>query len=165
MSKSGILVVLAACSLCVAGWCGLFLNGTPTVISPFPLLTSLPVLAWPNGRSAYLVVLCPAVLFLLWNPRLASGPAEIPRRSSAALAVLSFLTVFWFAFGWGDGLLYQGATFTRRICVVNALWLVLLWLLLVRGWRTPRFSYNMLLHWLLFMWLGWFAFPYLGELP
>jgi hypothetical protein len=71
----------------------------------------------------------------------------------------------WFVFGWRDGLLYQGVTFTRRICALNVLWLILLWLLLVRGRRTPRFSYNMLLHWLLFMWLGWFAFPYLGELP
>ncbi len=164
MRKRGILVVVAVSSLCAAGWCGLFLNGTPTPICPFPLLTSLPALALPSGRSAYVVVLCPAVLFVLWTPRIASGATEIPGRSLVALVLLSFLTILWFALGWRDGLRYQGLIYTRRVLILNALWLILLWLLLVRGRRTHRFSYNLLLHWLLFMWLGWFAFPYLGEL-
>jgi hypothetical protein len=31
--------------------------------------------------------------------------------------------------------------------------------------KSKSFASNLIFHWLLFAWLGWFAFPYLGESP
>jgi len=60
---------------------------------------------------------------------------------------------------------YQGKRFTYGICALNAGWLVLLWTVFMWRGNKPSFMNNLILHWLLFTWLGWYAFPYLGELP
>jgi hypothetical protein len=61
---------------------------------------------------------------------------------------------------------YQGARHTYVVCIVNAAWIAFLWLIFARYWkREPSFKINLLLHWVLFAWLAWYAFPYLGELP
>jgi hypothetical protein len=42
---------------------------------------------------------------------------------------------------------------------------MILWSVFIWAKRQPSFGRNLLAHWLLFVWLGWYAFPYLGELP
>lgn len=101
----------------------------------------------------------------MWNPGLFQGNADIPRRSWILLAVLTILTAVYFVGSWRYGLEYQGKRFTYGICALNAGWLVLLWTTFMWRGNKPSFVKNLILHWLLFTWLGWYAFPYLGELP
>jgi hypothetical protein len=141
------------------------LDGVPTLRCPFPTLTVIPALFLSTGRLTWFAVLVPAGLFFLWNPGLFHGNTVIPKRSWVLLAVLTVLTAVYFVGSWNYGLEYQGRRFTYYICALNAGGLVFLWTaFMVRG-NTPSFVRNLILHWLLFAWLGWYAFPYLGELP
>ena len=156
--------VVAGIALVVPAYCGLMLTGTPSLISPFPTVTVLVAFALP-GAIPWLAVLVPSLFFFAWNPSLAKGERKVPRRSLFLLLLLTLLTMVDFLLEFQDGLEYQGARFTYATFGVNVGCLIVLWIVFVRGWRKPSFFNNLLAHWLLFVWLGWYAFPYLGELP
>ena len=161
------LTLAVGCGLVVPA-SNLLLSGAPTLLCPMPFLTVAPafVLAsLPSPLPYWTAVVVPSLLFFVWSPGLFRCQTQIPRRSWVLLSVLTALTVVWFIVSWKFGLEYQGHQFTRVVCAVNALWLVLLWLVLYQRWRHPSFTGNLLFHWILFAWLAWYAFPYLGELP
>jgi hypothetical protein len=163
----------AGCGLLVPASFGLLLTRIPTLICPFPFFTSTPALLLAsltlpilnNHRLAWLAVVIPVLFFFSWNPSLFRGQTKLPWRSLILLAVMTAVSVVWFTGGWKNGIEYQGARYTYAVCVANILWLVLLSTLLVRAWRKPSFVRNLLFHWILFAWVAWYAFPYLGELP
>jgi len=67
---------------------------------------------------------------------------------------------------WNWALQYHGPLYTRAVCAINIAWAVFLILAFARGLKKPpSFVYSLFLHWMLFAWLAWYAFPYLGELP
>ena len=68
--------------------------------------------------------------------------------------------------GWRYGLKYEGDDYTRFACVTSATCNAVLLLAFGAAWKLrPSFTLNLVVHWLLFAWLAWYAFPYLGELP
>jgi hypothetical protein len=108
----------------------------------------------------------PSLLFVAWNPGLMRGQVNVPKRSYVLMTVLTILSVFYFVMGWKLGVEYEGIEYTRAVCLINVAWIALLTLAFVRARKTrPSFMSNVLLHWALFAWLAWYAFPYLGELP
>ena len=153
--------ISAGMSLMIPACVGMFSAGVPTLYCPFPLITTFPlfILHFPLGP------LVPVILFFLWNRGLLHQQAIVPKRTVAAAVLLSSLTVAYFAFAWNDGVAFQGARYTLIIFIINLAWLALLWFFIIRCWRQPSFTTNLVLHWLLFAWMGWYAFPYLGELP
>src|SRR5260370_36755298 len=102
-------------------------------------------------------------MFFAWNPWLYRGKTRVPKRSLGLLIIATALSLVWFVESWKYGLEYQGRQYTQAICVVNGVWLAALWILLASRWDRDSVTGNLLLHWLLFAWLGWYAFPYLGE--
>lgn len=154
----------SAIALTVPAYCALTLTGTPSLLAPFPTLTILVAFALP-AAFPWLAAVVPSVLFVAWNPALFRGEARVPQRSLALLMLLTVLTIVDFIIEWRDGVVYQGARFTYGVCAANVIWLVVLWIAFVRGFRRSSFFNNLLAHWLLFAWLASFAFPYLGELP
>jgi hypothetical protein len=161
--KDHYLTLIAGAALIIPASLGLLLSGVPTVLTPFPTLTILP--AFLLGRSYGLAVLVPALLFFAWNPGLFRGQAIFPKRSIALLGILTALSGLYFTDSWKYGLQYQGARFTYAVCLLNVVWLVVLWSVVIATLRKSSFATNLLLNWVLFAWLGWYAFPYLGELP
>jgi hypothetical protein len=102
----------------------------------------------------------------VWNPGLLRGETKVPKRSYVLLGIAAVLSTVWFVAGWSYGLEYQGARHVWAVCVINIAWLLSLGVLFGRTWKAQAsFGTNLFLHWLLFAWLAWFAFPYLGELP
>jgi len=96
----------------------------------------------------------------VWN-----GQARVPKRSlwfAGASIALSIANLF---VGWDYGLRYQSSSYVHAVAALS----VILWLLLIvlSTWavRKPTTGRNLLFHVVLFSWLGWYAFPYLGELP
>jgi hypothetical protein len=82
------------------------------------------------------------------------------------LAVAAVLSVFYFIGSWKWGLEYQGLHHTRVVCAANIVWVAILGFAFARSRQgTTSFKFNLFLHWMLFAWLAWYAFPYLGELP
>jgi hypothetical protein len=160
MNSASLTLAVGLCLL-VPAWIG-FSTGGPTVLSPLPALTVLPAMF----GLAYGALGVPSLLFFIWNPGLFRGEAKVPKRSFWLLGTAIALSSIDFALSWKWGLQYQGARYTYTVCAANAVWAVLLVGLFV-GFRhrEESFKVNLLLHWALFAWLAWYAFPYLGELP
>jgi ABC-type xylose transport system permease subunit len=145
---------------------GLFHLGAPTVFSPLPALTVIPALLlsdWHHLGNA--AVILPMLLFFLWNFRMFRGEGKVPRRSYVLLALLAVLAAIDFVVSWRDGLQYEGPKYTVAVCSVNIVWLAFLGLAFARTIKgTTSFAASLFLHWMLFAWLCWYAFPWLGEL-
>lgn len=143
---------------------GLFSARTPTLYCPFPTLTVIPAFLLPPGAQ-WAAVLAPTLLFFGWNRRLFDGQTDLPKRTVAVVAFLSAVTPLDFLLEWRHGLNYRGAHHTVALLIINLLWLGLLWWSTMRASQQQSFIRNLATHWILFAWLGWYAFPYLGELP
>jgi hypothetical protein len=157
-----ILTLVAGCLLLIPAIAGLLLTGVPTRFCPFPALTVLPAMFLMER----LAVIVPTFLFFLWQPSLFKGNSKIPRRTYALLSIAVVLSIFWFVTGWKWGLQYQGIQHVRFVFLANIAWVAFLGLVFANSRkRVPSFKNNLFLHWILFVWLAWYAFPYLGELP
>ena len=162
---SPLFTILGALALVVPASVGLFVSGVPSLFGPFPALTVIPAVMLSEWHLESAAVLIPALLFLLWNPQLFRGEGRIPRRSYVLLAALTFLSIIYFIGSWKLGLKYQGPPYTAVICSINIAWLGFLGIAFRRTLKSnPSFQASLLLHWMLFAWLGWYAFPWLGEL-
>ncbi len=140
-----------------------FLRGTedgPSLAFPFPVLIFISALSLHWAAAAV-----PTALFFVWNPGLFRGDPRIPGRSYGLLAIAAVLSAIWFAIGWSSGLAVQGATYNYGVCGFNVLWIGIMWVMFARSRKSElSFGTNLLLHWLLFAWLGWYAFPFFGEI-
>jgi hypothetical protein len=160
-----VITLLTALGLIVPAYIGSFLSGVPTVFSPLPALTVIPLLMLVEWHLDYAVVLIPVLLFLLWNPQLFREEGKIPKRSYVLFALLVVLSVVDFSVSWKWGLKYQGPPYTAIVCSINIAWLGFLALAFGRTLKmATTFRTSLFLHWMLFAWLCWYAFPWLGEL-
>ena len=134
------------------------------LIYPLPLLTVLPYmfLSYPLnlGLAAWLI---PSVVFWAWGFHLYRGNAKVPLRSEILFWLLAVLTVVYFSISWQYGARWQGYLHLLGVAVLNLAAILVLWRLLVRAKAAPSFGRNITFHWSLVAWLGWFAFPWLGE--
>ena len=125
-------------------------------------MTAVPALV----SSRAVAVAIPSLLFFAWNPGLFRGESKLPKRSYGLLVVATILSVVWFVLGWKNGLHYQGTGYVYKVCVATIAWIAFLGAVFAWYWkRGSSFRLTLALHWLLFAWLAWYAFPYLGELP
>jgi hypothetical protein len=165
-STSAVATLIAGLGLLVPASLGLLLSNVPTTLSPFPALTVLPALIFSDFHLWRVAVVIPALFFFAWHPGLLRGEPKIPKRSYVLLLVAILLSVADFVISWNWGLHYQGPRYTYVVCAVNVVWAVLLALSFIRAWKNAStFKSSLFLHWMLFAWLAWYAFPYMGELP
>jgi hypothetical protein len=166
MSKTSVATMMAGVALLIPASIGLLISGVPTIFCPLPALTVLPAFLLSNWHLWKAAVAVPMLLFFAWHPGLFRGEANIPKRSYILLIIAILLSVADFVTSWNWGLQYQGSHHTYVVCAVNAGWMVFLALAFARGWKKQSsFRFSLFLHWTLFAWLAWYAFPYMGELP
>jgi hypothetical protein len=158
--KSKFLTLLCGLSLLLPIIVWPRLKDLPSPLYPLPFLVVAFALA-----MRYAAIAVPMLLFFVWNPGLFRGETKMPKRSYVLLAVATLLSVPWFAMGWKFGLEYQGGRYCYSVLVTNICWLAGLWLVFARTKTADSFAPNLFFHWMLFAWLAWYAFPYLGELP
>jgi hypothetical protein len=164
--NSRLVAVVAGFCLLIPAWIGLFSSGGLTLYSPLPTLTILPAFVLSRWHLESVAVLVPSILFFLWNPGLLlNRRPNPPKRTIVLLGLLTVLTVVDCVLEWKNGVHYRGTRYTILVYSINATWLASLWWAVVRSQRQPSFKGNLFSHWLLFAWLAWYAFPYLGELP
>jgi hypothetical protein len=160
-----VATIISGLGLVIPASMGLLITGYPTILHPFPVFTVLPAFYLASAHLWMAGATMPVIFFFLWNPGLLRGEARTPKRSYVLLTATAFLSVIWFVFGWKLGLQYQGSTYTRAVCAINVAWIAILAASILFCRKKNFFASNLIFHWLLFAWLGWFAFPYLGELP
>ena len=161
--KSSHLTYIAGGSLFVPPLFWWLASGQdPSILYPLPALIFIPALF---GLKQFAVVI-PVGLFFVWNVRLVDGDVGIPKSTFVLLIIATVADALWFAVVWRDGLAMQGAKYTYFVGVVNIAWIAFLWILFLRERKAqPTFKMNLLLHWVLFLGLAWYAFPFFGELP
>ena len=163
--RASVITAWTALGLLVPAYVGLFLTGVPTIFCPFPVLTALPALMLAQWHLEYAVILPPVLIFIFWNPQLFRSDGKIPKRTYVLFALGAILNAVDLAMSWKWGLQYQGPTHTAIVCSINIAWIGFLGLALLRcSKKAPRFGSSLFLHWMLFAWLFWYAFPWLGEL-
>lgn len=151
----------------LAGLAGIVAD-VPTIWSPLNVLGFVPAL-FASVIFSSAAVLVPAGLlalaFVAWCPDVWHGEAQAPPRTwvlAVTAVVLSMAAVIG---GRAYGLKYQGPSYVTAVTAISVLCWLLVGAVLVRAYRAPSPVRNLWAHLILFAWLGWYAFPYLGELP
>jgi hypothetical protein len=161
ISKPRLLTLIFGLALVGPASMGLALSGGQTILHPFPMLTALPALGFGP-----LAVLVPTALFFTWGADLFQGSKRVPRRSYWLLGTAIVLQIPLFLGDWQYALRSRGVAFIHSVCVINIVWgAVLAVAFALDRLAEPSYFRSLLLHWTLFAWLAWYAFPYLGEFP
>jgi len=156
---SATLTLMAGICLSVPAMISLS-AGEPNPLSPMPLLVVVPAFLVHVGA-----VIVPVLLFFAWNPSLFRGREIVPQRTYWLLGISILSNVVWFVAGWKWGVEFEGIRYVRLVGIANIIWATLLVSLFAAFRKRASFKKNLFLHWMLFVWLAWYAFPYLGELP
>src|SRR5215471_19450929 len=149
-------------------------SGVMSPVHPFPMLTVVAsFISVDHGWGLAGALLIWPALFLLWNPSLLRGSHAAPRRTYALWLITTLLSVAWFAAylidwhdlsrRWHD---IEDIQKWRTLGAINAVLAVVIGFILqrIRDHQRSSFASNLLLHWGLFAWLAWCAFP-AAELP
>ena len=156
--KYAAITFFAALALLVPSYVAVFQTGAPTLLSPLPALTIIPAMFL--GRVAFLM---PALYVLLWCHQFARGVGRIPKRTTFLFGLFVILSALDFRLSWKWGLQYQGPKYTIMVCIINVAWILVLGISIWRLRKTATFLTSLLFHWTLFVWLSWYALPWLGE--
>jgi lysylphosphatidylglycerol synthetase-like protein (DUF2156 family) len=137
--------------------------GRPELYSPLALIIVIPSLCL-GFRSPLAGAFIGPIIFSVWCFPLLGGQRKVPLKSKILALIILGLSVLLFVKGWHYGVMYQGIFHTAVMCSYNVVFSVALFILERRNHAKPTFKTNMIFHALLFTWLTWAAFPWLGEL-
>lgn len=129
------------------------------ILSPHALLSVLATAAGGDVGTMFVLPLA----FLFWTLPFKPQRPGIPFRSVALAYGIAMFNVPFIAGGLGYGVKYQGMSFVVAVTVENAVVMSLLLVLGSRLRRRPSPQLAFAFHWVLFAWLAWCAFPWLGE--
>jgi len=137
-------------------------DGFPSLLSTLSLPALL--LLWPLHLPAWAYPVLFVVLFAFWSYPYARE-AQKPKRSLYLGACLGLLSLAWFIYGFRYAIEYHGAVYFVGVSIFgSALFATAIrtsMLAVQKGARTMQVVSDTLL----FSWLAWLAFPYMGELP
>ena len=149
----------------------------PMPLSPFSLPSAISAIfsiEWAKGAIGhgpvstavgFILGAVPfAVLFVAWSFQLLRGKSRVPVRSAVLLALLALASVWHLVATWHAGVENQGYLHTALMGAVNAFAAIGLALLLRSAVTVPSFARSLAFHGLMFAWVAWCAFPWLGEL-
>jgi hypothetical protein len=144
----------------------------PRMWAPFPVALVFPLFftseMQPHARAmalSCLVFSIPAILFLVVGRGLFRGHSRTPLFTLLIAVGLGACNGWWLFAAWSYGVTWQGTVHTVAVTIINvALYACALVALIKARWQ-PSYTLNYLGHWLIFLWFGWYSFPYFGELP
>jgi hypothetical protein len=143
--------------------------GLPKLYSPYSFTVVIPALlaSGLNLPSPIIRVACVLpllMLFIGWSFVFVKPPFRITHTQKLIAGLLIVLSVVFNVSSFSYGLKYQGELHTYLMYTYNALLLLGLSLVLWRNTKNPSIYSCVGFGVLLFAWLGWVAFPWLGEL-
>ena len=176
MKNPVAVTLLSALSICGAAYLSVAGN-VPSLWSPFSVFAAVPamvvydwgtaVLGWsPVAKAAWsgLASLPVGAAFLAWSYPLFRGRDRAPLRSLVLAGASVVLSVAFFVYAWRDGVTHQGPRHTIAMAGYNLVSIGVVFWLFRRNRASPSFASNLAFHTILFLWLAYCAFPWLGEL-
>jgi hypothetical protein len=141
-------------------------SGIPELCCPMPALFVYPAFVFGSFTVAYvfgsLVLLAS---FYIFARRLTKGRPTISSWTVLAVAVLQVLNWLWIAAYFSSGLINQGRSHVVGLILINVAFLVTLAGLWCVCLRRPTFLISLAFHWLAWIWLAVYLFPYLFDYP
>ena len=158
----GSLVVLIACILSM-------IANYPKIYSPYSFSVVIPALFISElGLSRvpmYILAAIPTVtLYLIWSFFFINKSLKISKPTIAISLILIILSLVFNVHGYEYGIKYQGLLHTFVMYSYNISFLVALMLIFKSNKTNPTLNNCLGFNVILFSWLGWSAFPWLGEL-
>lgn len=149
----GLALVLPASAI--------FWVGYPRPWAPLPLVLVLPAF----NELDWLSLLIPTIGFWTLGWKLFRGETRVGWWATSLISLVALLNAVYLVQGWSYGIDWQGPLHAWIVALVSLAFYVLLGGIAVRVHRRPSFGAAFSFYWLTFLWLGWYSFPYLGELP
>ena len=118
-----------------------------------------------TGATIVAVAVVPTLFCIWYVPLLLQGSPSTPLRSVILLLSAIALSAMWLVFGYTYGIQYQGWAYVTTVSTTSIGCWGTVGALAYCARRHPTLRRSLLFHGALFVWLAWYAFPYLGELP
>ena len=156
-----------------AGTLSLF-SGVPTILSPHALLSVIPALAVSSTPLNYpelpyrifilsLLAAGPiTIAYIAWSLPCRASP-KIPMRSIFIWLMVCILSILAFTLSWDSSIKWRGTMFTIALAILNVIIAALCGLFIIVNRRRPSLTSVIVFHGILFTWLAWGDFPWLGE--
>ena len=138
-------------------------------LSPLSMTVVIPVYFALNvlGLQGPLAVILGTVLvplaFLAWSTTLWQGEPTIPKRSRNLAMLVFAASVLWFMWSGQVGVQTKGLFYVILMQGFNVLIASILVLFYRLNKAEPKFRMAYAYHWLMFAWIGWCAFPWMGP--
>jgi len=120
------------------------------------------LLAWIVGVPAVFVL---PLVFLVLHWLNEHTPSSRGRNQFFLVLALILLNIWYLSGSFGYGTKYQGAVHTNLVAGINVVVFLSLLVSAYLAWRRPSLPHVRTNNLVLFVFLAWYAFPYLGELP
>lgn len=158
----GSFVVLIACALTM-------IANYPKIYSPYSFAVVIPVLfvsdTGINKLLMYVFVAIPTVtLYLIWSLFFINKTFKISKPTIALSTLLIIASVIFNISSYKYGIEYQGYLHTILMYGYNIIFLAALAFIFKSNKINPTLTNCLGFNILLFSWVGWCAFPWLGEL-
>ena len=141
----------------------------PRIYSPCSLIVVIPALSareldLPMFFTYILGIFPLTIFYLIWSFTFVKQPDSIPKPTAILAAICIVLSVAFNISSYKYGIQYQGQLHTYLMYFFNLILIIFMCSLFKSNKSNPN-NYNGLgFNVLLFSWLGWVAFPWLGKL-
>jgi len=157
----GLIVIAASCLTMIASY--------PKIYSPYSLSVVFPALIISSREMGEAVIhllssIPILVLYLIFSIAFIKPTYKISKPTLSLAIVLVLLSVVFNIYGYKYGIKYQGMLHTVVMYVYNLVLLSLLSVAYFFNLKEPNSTNCLSFNTILFSWLGWVAFPWLGEL-
>jgi hypothetical protein len=166
------IVIWSLIVLC-AGTLSLF-SGVPTILSPHALLSVIPALIVSSTPLNYpelpyrtfilsLLAAGPIMIaYIAWSLPCRTSP-KIPMHSILIWLIVCILSILTFTLSWDNSIKWRGEMFTIVLAILNVFIAALCGLFIIANRKQPSPTSVIVFHGIMFTWLAWGAFPWLGE--
>ncbi|WP_444919621.1 hypothetical protein ACJJID_11540 [Microbulbifer sp. CnH-101-G] len=141
----------------------------PKIYSPYSFTVVIPTLFASSlelpKAAIYIIGILPLLaLYLVWSLIFIKPPFSVPKPTIFLAGLFIILSIAFNVSSYTYGIQYQGQTHTFLMYAYNIIYIGLLALVLKLNKTDASFNNSLGFNLVLFSWLGWVAFPWLGEL-